>query len=44
MQLIKFLFYTFILFNISSYANENLINKIIDFFKKVTDPSLILKN
>ena len=34
MQFIKFLFYALILFNIPSYANENLINKRIDFFKK----------
>ena len=34
MQFIKFLFYALILFNTPSYANENLINKRIDFFKK----------
>mgnify|MGYP005650933623 CR=1 FL=1 len=34
MQFIKFFFYALILFNIPSYANENLINKRIDFFKK----------
>ena len=44
MQFIKFLFYALILFNIPSYASENLINKRIVFLKKVIDPSLILKN
>ena len=34
MQFIKFLFYALTLFNTPSYANENLINKRIDFFKK----------
>ena len=33
-QLIKFLFYALTLFNTPSYANENLINERIDFFKK----------
>ena len=34
MQFIKFLFYALTLFNIPSYANENLINKRIAFFVK----------
>ena len=34
MKFIRILFYALILFNIPSYANENLINKRIDFFKK----------
>jgi cytochrome c556 len=33
MKFIKFLFFTLILFNIPSYANENLINERIEFFK-----------
>ena len=43
MQFIKFLVYALILFNTPSYANENLINKRIEYLKKVMDPSLILK-
>ena len=34
MQFIKFIFNALTLFNTPSYANENLINERIDFFKK----------
>jgi hypothetical protein len=44
MKFIKFLFFTLILFNIPSYANENLINERIKFFKTVINLFLILKN
>ena len=44
MQFIKFLFYALILFNIPSYANENLMNKRIEFLKKSDGSVSNIKN